>query len=81
MRSIDRRRFVSTLGHAGALLATSSWLRTIGYAQARSGPARALLRQAPARGDFDRRVLGSFLEHLGRERTLTRLRVARDRMS
>ena len=49
MPSIDRRRFVSSLGHAGALLASSSWLQAIGYAPARSGPARAFLRQAPAR--------------------------------
>ena len=42
-----------------------SWLEAIGYAQTR-GPARAFVRSAPGRTDFDRRVLGSFLEHLGR---------------
>src|SRR3954447_21912049 len=63
--AIDRRAFLAGLGSAGALLATGSWLQAIGYAQTR-GAARALVRSAPARTDFDRRVLGSFLEHLGR---------------
>lgn len=48
------------------MLAAGSWLRAIGYAQTSRGPARAVLRRSPTRGDFDRRVLGSFLEHLGR---------------
>jgi len=64
--SFDRRRFLSGLGKAGALLATGSWLDAIGYAQASRGPARALIQQPRIRADFDRRVLGSFLEHLGR---------------
>ena len=38
----------------------------MGYAQAGPGPARVFLRRSPGRGDLDRRVLGSFLEHLGR---------------
>ena len=63
--AVDRRGFLAGLGGAGALLATGSWLEAIGYAQTR-GPARAFVRSAPGRGDFDRRVLGSFLEHLGR---------------
>jgi alpha-N-arabinofuranosidase len=62
---VDRRRFLAGLGAAGAALATRSWLEAIGYAQGR-GPARAFLRRAPGRSDFDRRLLGSFLEHLGR---------------
>jgi alpha-N-arabinofuranosidase len=62
---IDRRAFLAGLGSAGALLATGSWLEAIGYAQTR-GPARAFVRSVPGRTDFDRRVLGSFLEHLGR---------------
>jgi alpha-N-arabinofuranosidase len=63
--TVDRRAFLAGLGSAGALVASGSWLETIGYAQGR-GPARAHLRRAPARGEFDRRLLGSFLEHLGR---------------
>jgi len=48
------------------MLATASSLEVIGYAQAGRGPARAVVQTAPGRADFDRRVLGSFLEHLGR---------------
>jgi len=66
MSAPHRRAFLATLGHAGALLAGSSWLRALGYAQAGRGPARAWLRRSPGRGSLDRRVLGSFLEHLGR---------------
>jgi len=65
MRSLDRRSFLAGLGSAGAGVAAASWLQVIGYAQSR-GPARATLRRAPGRTDFDRRLFGSFLEHLGR---------------
>jgi alpha-N-arabinofuranosidase len=62
----SRRRFLSGLGQAGALLATGSWLESIGYAQVARGPARALIQQPVVRTDLDRRVFGAFLEHLGR---------------
>ena len=62
---MDRRRFLSTLGRAGALVATGSWLDSIGYAQVGERRARALVRQSYG-APFDRRLLGSFLEHLGR---------------
>jgi hypothetical protein len=44
----DRRRFLANLGRTGALLASASWLDTIGYAQIARGLARAFIR--PARG-------------------------------
>jgi alpha-N-arabinofuranosidase len=62
----SRRRFLAGLGKAGAALAGASWLDAIGYAQGVRGPARALVQQPRARVDFDRAVLGAFLEHLGR---------------
>ena len=62
---VDRRAFLAGLGSAGAFAATGAGLETIGHAQAR-GPARAFVRTAPGRTPFDRRLLGSFLEHLGR---------------
>jgi alpha-N-arabinofuranosidase len=62
----SRRRFLAKLGGAGAMLATGSWLDAIGYAQGDRGSARALIQQPRVRADFDRRVLGAFLEHLGR---------------
>src|SRR5687768_17270935 len=61
-----RRRFLAGLGKAGAALAGASWLDAIGYAQVARGPARAILQQPRVRVDFDRAVLGAFLEHLGR---------------
>jgi alpha-N-arabinofuranosidase len=66
MNGSDRRAFLSSLGRAGAFAVAGSWLPSIGYAQAGRGPVRAFLRRSPGRGELDRRVLGSFLEHLGR---------------
>ena len=66
MRPVNRRAVLSGFGKAGMLLAAGPWLSAIGYAQSRLGPARVFLRRSPGRADFDRRVLGSFLEHLGR---------------
>ena len=63
--STDRRRFLARLGASGAALATASWLPGFGYAQSR-GPARTIVDQRHFRADLDRRLLGSFLEHLGR---------------
>ena len=60
-----RRDFLVGLGRSGAALAASSWLGGLGYAQTR-GPARAVLQAARHRGEMDRRLLGAFLEHLGR---------------
>ncbi|MEO8483771.1 MAG: alpha-N-arabinofuranosidase [Acidobacteriota bacterium] len=65
MSTFSRRSFIAGLGQAGAAVAAAPWLQSIGFAQAR-GPARAFLRRAPGRTDFNRRVFGSFLEHLGR---------------
>ena len=66
MHAIDRRRFLASLGEAGAALAAGSLLDTIGYAQVVRVPARVFVQPSRARADLDRRVLGSFLEHLGR---------------
>ena len=66
MTSFDRRTFLAGLGKAGAALAARPWLEAIGYAQASRGPARVRIQLSLAVADFDRRVLGSFLEHLGR---------------
>ena len=65
-RTRTRRSFLSELGKSGAMLAAGSWLTSIGYAQTSRGSARAVLHQARYRSDMDRRVLGAFLEHLGR---------------
>jgi alpha-N-arabinofuranosidase len=62
----QRRRFLAGLGGAGAGLAAGSLLDAIGYAQVARGPARAFIQRSRAGADLDRRVLGAFLEHLGR---------------
>src|SRR5687768_14159673 len=66
MSPFNRREFLAGLGNTGALLAAGPWLSLIGYAQGSRGPARVFLRRSSTRADFDRRVLGAFLEHLGR---------------
>ena len=66
MSGFDRRRFLTSVAGAGAFVAAGSWPLAIGYAQAGRGVARAFLRRLPGRAAFDRRLLGSFLEHLGR---------------
>lgn len=63
----NRREFLKTLGIAGAALMSGSWLTGFGFAQTHgSGPARAFIARSRYRSDLDRRLLGSFLEHLGR---------------
>src|SRR5262249_59344124 len=65
--SVSRRSFLEGLGKSGALLAAGPWLSSIGYAQGSNrGPARATIVQSATRADFDRRLFGAFLEHLGR---------------
>ena len=66
MSGIDRRSFLASAARTGAFAATAPFLTAIGYAQTSRGPARVLLRRSEGRGELDRRVLGSFLEHLGR---------------
>jgi hypothetical protein len=66
LSGFNRRTFFASIARAGVFAAAGSWLQAIGYAQAGRGVARAFLRRSPGRAEFDRRVLGSFLEHLGR---------------
>jgi alpha-N-arabinofuranosidase len=64
--AVTRRNFLAGLGKSGAALAAAgSWLGTFGYAQTR-GPARGVINQARYTSELDRRLLGAFLEHLGR---------------
>src|SRR5919198_195161 len=64
--TLSRRTFLASLGKSGAALAAGPWLSTIGYAQTARGPARAILMPSHSSAEFDRRLLGAFLEHLGR---------------
>jgi alpha-N-arabinofuranosidase len=65
MPTTDRRTFLKQLAASGALLTTRPWLATIGYAQT-TGPAKAIINSTQTRSVLDRRLLGAFLEHLGR---------------
>jgi alpha-N-arabinofuranosidase len=65
MRGTNRREFLNRPLVASPILATGSWYR--GPAQTTAaGPARGVLDTSRPRADLDRRLLGSFLEHLGR---------------
>jgi alpha-N-arabinofuranosidase len=66
IQTTSRRQFVKQLISSGAVLTAGSWLSSLGYAQTRRGAARAVINQAGYRSDLDRRLLGAFLEHLGR---------------
>lgn len=61
----NRRDFVRLLATSSSALAASSWLQPLGYTQTR-GIASATVNQVRHKGDMDRRLLGAFLEHLGR---------------
>src|SRR4051812_28223135 len=63
--TMTRRTFLSRIGAAGTLAASSPWLLPVGYTPTR-GQTHAFLRGVPGGAYFDRRLLGSFLEHLGR---------------
>ena len=65
MNTSNRREFLGQLGLAGGALLTGSWLPALGFAST-NGPARAMINKARYRSDLDRRLLGAFLEHLGR---------------
>jgi alpha-N-arabinofuranosidase len=64
MPRTNRCKFLKQICCSGAALTAGSWLTSIGYAQTR-GPARTVINQARYRSDMDRRIFGSFLEHLG----------------
>ncbi len=64
-RRTNRRKFLEQVSYSGAAMTAGSWLKSAGFAQTR-GPARAVINRARVRSELDRRILGSFLEHLGR---------------
>lgn len=68
MRTSNRRDFVKQLVSSGVLLSSGSWLSSLGYADTgrRTAAGRVVIDQNNFRSNLDRRLLGSFLEHLGR---------------
>jgi len=65
-RTSTRRQFLSQAGLAGAGMAAASVFTLPGYAQASGRKALARLGLVTPRADFNRRLFGAFLEHLGR---------------
>jgi hypothetical protein len=61
----SRRRFLSQAGLAGAGIAASSVFALPSYSQARGRTAKATLGLVAPRADFNPRLFGAFLEHLG----------------
>jgi alpha-N-arabinofuranosidase len=66
MKNTNRRRFLQQAGLAGAGFAASSMFSLPGYSQTTGRVARATLGLVAPRADLDRRLFGSFLEHMGR---------------
>jgi alpha-L-arabinofuranosidase len=63
----SRRRFLQQAGLAGAGLAASSAVFALpGYSPGSGRTAKATLGLVAPRDDFNRRLFGAFLEHLGR---------------
>jgi alpha-N-arabinofuranosidase len=62
----NRRQFLSQAGLAGAGIAASGMFALPGYSQTRGRTARATLGLVAPRADFNPRLFGAFLEHLGR---------------
>jgi alpha-L-arabinofuranosidase len=60
-----RRQFIARSASAGAAMLGGSWLASFGFAESK-GPAKTVVNASRSRADLDRRLLGSFLEHLGR---------------
>jgi alpha-N-arabinofuranosidase len=62
----SRRTFLKQASAAGAALAAGGWPRRTAAVQAASSPARIYVDPAQKIARLDRKVLGSFIEHLGR---------------
>lgn len=65
MNAAGRHQFLSQLGRTGAALAADSWLSGFGFVHT-SGTARTVINKIRHRSNLDRRLLGGFLEHVGR---------------
>ncbi len=66
MASIPRRRFLNRAGMAGLAGAASTWLGRAAGAQTAPTTTRVVIDPSRQIAKLDRRLFGSFLEHLGR---------------
>jgi alpha-N-arabinofuranosidase len=62
----NRRHFLSQVACSAATLGALPWAATLGHAQVNRASARAIIKPDRIRAELDRRILGAFLEHLGR---------------
>lgn len=66
MTESNRREFFKAITAATPALAAGGWLSSLGYAQSSGGPAQVFLNSTRKRVSMDPRLMGAFLEHLGR---------------
>ncbi len=66
MTESNRRDFVKAVLASSPALAAPTWLSSLGYAQSGSSTARVILNASRKRASLDPRLMGAFLEHLGR---------------
>jgi alpha-N-arabinofuranosidase len=66
MSFLPRRSFLGRAGTAAMALSADSWLARMAQAQSPSARARVIVDPARTVAALDRRLFGSFLEHLGR---------------
>jgi alpha-N-arabinofuranosidase len=62
----SRRTFLKQTAVAGAAFAANRWTGRFANAQSASGPVRVYIDPAQKIAPLDRKVFGSFIEHLGR---------------
>ncbi len=66
MPESSRREFLQRLVASSPALAAGSGLASLGYAQSAGGPTKVYLDTNQKRASMDPRLMGAFLEHLGR---------------
>ncbi len=66
MAKVPRRRFLNRAGMASLAAAASSWFGRLVQGQAVSATTRVVIDPSRQIAELDRRIFGSFLEHLGR---------------
>ena len=66
MTDSSRREFFNAILAATPALASGTWLGSLGYAQSSGGPAQVFVNSSRRRASMDPRLMGAFLEHLGR---------------
>ena len=66
MNESKRRDFLKTLVASAPAISAGGWLAGLGYAQSGGGPDKVVVNGARKRATMDPRLMGAFLEHLGR---------------